>query len=245
MVQKLKLVLESQRLRLVLKTAFFGFLLYWATETSASIFSIGLFLVATFVMYFRPIFNNLTYMRSFMFLLGLTLFTPIFFSGLYNILVFAFFVVAFYIILALKEFVLVKRIWWHYSLVISLLYLATFIASLKVNPDNFFSITALLAVSAFVVMSEFTKVSLEIDTPKSLLISAVFSFLIFEGFWVASILPLGVIGSANLVALGIFMFMDLATNFYTNKLDWRLIWRRIILFSVLAAILFSGVKWRL
>ncbi len=196
-------------------------------------------------MYFRPIFNNFTYVRSFVFLLGLILVTPIFFSGLYNILVFALFVVAFYIILALKEFVLVKRIWWHYSLVISLLYLATFVASFKVNPDNFFSITALLALSSFVVMSEFTKVSLEINNPKSLLISGVFAFLIFQGFWVASILPLGVIGSANLVALGIFMFMDLATNFYTHKLNWRFIWQRIVLFSALAAVLFSSVKWRL
>src|SRR3989338_6746836 len=98
MVQRLKLVLESQRLRLVLKTALFGFLLC------------------------------------------LILMIPNFFSNRYDIVVFIFFITAFYIILALKEFVLVKRAWWHYSLTISLLYLATFVASIMVSQDNFFSI---------------------------------------------------------------------------------------------------------
>ena len=63
--------------------------------------SVGLFLVVACVMYFRPVFNNLTYVRSFIFLLGLILMIPNFFSNRYDIVVFIFFITAFYIILSL------------------------------------------------------------------------------------------------------------------------------------------------
>ena len=239
------MVLKSQRLRLVLKTLLFGYLLYLARGNTPSFFVVSAFITFASLLYFRPVFNNLTYLRSFIFLLGLIFVIPNFSSGLYNILINIFFIIIFYIILALKEFVLVKRTWWHHVSTISLLYLAVFVTSFKANPDNFINLSVVLALSSLMLMSEYVYVSLEIQTKKSLLVSAIFSFLIFQGFWIASILPLGFIGAANLVALGIFMFLDLATNFYTHKLDWRLIWQRLILFSVLAATLLAGFKWRL
>ncbi len=245
MVQKLKLALKSQRLRLVLKAAIFGFFLYFVRQDAVDTFFWGLFFFVTLVIYFRPFFNHLTYIRSLIFLLGLVFIAPIFFNKFYNILVFIFFVLAFYIILALKEFVLVKRTWWHYSLTIFLLYLATLFVSFKINLNNFLILSTTFSLSSFLLMSEFMQIGLGLNYRRSVVVSGVFSFLLFQGFWVVSILPLGFIGVANLLSLGIFMFMDLAINFYTNQLNWRLIWQRFILFLVLVLFIFYSTKWSL
>ena len=123
MARELRLLFQGRRSALVLKTLIFGFFLALVWVGGFSLTLSIFFIIAATAVYGSPSLNNFKYLASFL----VILFSALFLSsraaqGWASFLVFAAFILLFYLILGLKNLFLVYREKWHYLLVFCLIY---------------------------------------------------------------------------------------------------------------------------
>ncbi len=257
MAERLKLLGKNPRLILLFKAAIFAAALFWLSGAPGrGYLPAVLFLALALFLYLKPLWNSGTLLRSLAVLIFLILMTLaadrvltsaaavsdalrafINFLPILGALIF-------YIILGLKEYVLVQRRFWHF-LVFSLLFYQTlfFYFLFEKSFGGFYVL--LPVVSGFVLLSEFLGQESKAGRSGVLSVSALFGLFIMEGIFIARLLPFGFLNAANITALGGLFFAELALNFYNGLLGWRIFISRSIVFIILALAILLSSAWSL
>ncbi|MBU4348176.1 hypothetical protein KJ671_01555 [Patescibacteria group bacterium] len=241
MVERLKLVLKTTQLQLILKTFAFAGLLYWVRISDFAIPVVILFSLLSFIFYFKTYHqNSFENIFSFLALLIASLSTTSLLAHFeFLIPAIIFFSFIFYLILALKDFVLPHRYEWNYVKNLLLLY-SVFIGYFLSNKYDLFFVKFLAVfIIVYFVIQEWL-LWLGIDFPRRRrLISIVFSFLALQFVWAVSLLPLGFINSALLITLFVYLMFSFCVNHLNGTLNKKLvIGNLIILASSLFVIFF-------
>ncbi len=239
------MALKSPLLGSLFKTLVFGLLLYWINPATAGAFSILLFCVAALILYTRPLFNYASYLRSFLVLLGLSVILPRELAPAHQGISITISALIFYIVLGLKEMVIVRRYFWHRAIFAGLLYESILAAALYINGEYFLTPLLMTALATFLIFSELVQANTLATSREAFIAGAILSFLLAQGFWVAGWLPLGFLSVVNLLALGGFIFQELMMYFYERSLNWKIIMWRLIVFVILAIVILFAAKWGL
>lgn len=235
------MLLRSPRLALLLKAALFGFLIAWLNP-GLGLLRAAIFIFLAALIYIRPIFNSLAILRSFVILLLLSIFIP---ENLYGFkLLPVIHGSLFFLILGLKEFVLVHRVFWHETLFAVLAYETLLLYSI------FYSEYPLLASFAailifFTIFSELVSREAAAPPRRIWLAAGVLSLLALSGLWIGRFLPLGFWNTANLVALGMLFFVEMLLRFYNGKLTRAMVVSRVIIFVLLFFLILWTSRWYL
>ena len=227
MAIKLKSVLRNQAFTLTFKALVFGLSLFFY-NSQPTLGRGGLFLLIAFWLYGHPLFNFLSFLPTFLALVFLSFWTgyaggPL--AGLAPWLISP----CFGILLGLKNLLITNRRYWHYLIVLAASYLAWI---------NFF----LLDLSKFFWLKWPLVLLLTYFLFKDLLpdkVAVIFLCLITgELLWVISWLPIGFLGSANLLmAATLFLAEAMA-----NK---RLIWKNLVLLTGLVSVILLTSYWQI
>ncbi len=259
MVEKLKLLGKSQRLRLLLKSLLLGAasFLFWRGRSGGGL-SVILFLAFGAFLYLRPLFNATRLLRSFLVFIILSIFArelyisigvgdlfsgaAAFWGGIYPLAS----ILIFYVTFGLKEYVLVRRQFWHFFLFAALFYQITFTYFLA-EAAGFVSVVAVIvpAILVFLIFSELIEIESRAARPAALLSAGVFSLIFVEGLFVVQFLPIGFFNAVNIVALGGLFFGELALHFYNGSLGKKILVSRLAILAVLACAIFLTSKWGL
>jgi len=234
-------------LQLVLKSLIFAGLLFWVKTSQFSILPIFWFVLMSFVLYFRNhAQNNLENIYSFLALLLTALFGIGLLSHAQFILpAILFFTVLFYLILGIKEFSFVRRYDWNSVKNILLIY-SVFLVYFMSNKYTFFYLKylAVFAVTFFLIKEWLFW--LEPNFPKRYnLISFVLSFIILQLVWAVSILPLGFLNAASLMALFVYIMFDSCTDYFRGTLTQKQIIKNIIILVLSFFVIYFSTNWKI
>lgn len=251
MVEKLKSLGKNQRFRLLLKSLIFLVVIewFWGARSSgfltpALIFAgIGLFL------YLRPLWNGAMMLRSFVVFIGIVLMAGFLkgeFGNIWNVLYPFLATAVFYLIIGLKEYVLVHRRFWHFLIFSSLFYQTTFFYAI-IEDAKSFPVWALVApaVALFLIAGELVAAETKIGKSTSNLVAAIFAAIFIEALIIVKLLPIGFLNITNAVVLGGLFFIDLALYFYNGLLNKNILLTRLIFAIVLAPIIALTSRWYL
>lgn len=257
MAGKLKLLGKNPRLALLFKAVIFGALFLWLrTSPELGYFSWFLFFFIPIFMYLRPLYNGILFGRSF---IGLMVTSVLSFyvysraSGIDAITqainYFLFWhpflsAILFYLILGLKDYVLVHRRFWHF-LVFSVIFYQFLLFYFLLEKSGGVFMVALPVIGGFILLSEILKVETKLESKVIYAISALFALLLLEGIKAVKLLPFGFLSSMNLIALGGLFFTESALHFYSRTLNWRAFLPRVVLFIIFTAMIFLTSKWSL
>ncbi len=256
MVEKLISLGKSPRLALILKAVIFGLILRWLGNGGAG----GLWPAFSFValatfFYFRPLFNTLALLRSFSVFLLLGIFTPKILltyagdplmnslSGLLYLWPF-WAALSLYLILGLKDLIFVHRKLAHLGLFSMFFYQTVFGYFAPPFRGGLFYGLILLSLASL-IFSELIAGESRATASQAGAAAAVFGWLVFGGFFVATALPLGFFKAANFVALGGFFAAELALYFYNGALGRSVLYPRLLIFGLLALAILLTLRWHL
>ncbi len=246
MGEKLKLVLKIIQLRLILKSLIFAGLLFWAELSNFSTLPVLLFISLSVVFYFRTHqHNNSENIYSFLILLIVSLAGVSLLSHIqFLIAAVTFFSFLFYLVLGIKDLILTKRYEWNFIKNILLIY-SIFLIYFLTDKYNFFAVKYIAVfIALFLIIQEWFS-WLEAKFPKRHQLSAlVFSFLILQLLWVVTILPLGFINSATIMAVFVYLMFDFCINHFRGSINKKIIVKNsiILIFSLL--IIFISTNWK-
>lgn len=213
---------------------YFGFALYW---------------------YFRSPFDRDTFLYSFF---VLTLYAYLVASFLYRateasgspgmpsvVLVAAFFGVLFFLLLGIKEFVLLRRQAIFNALSGALYFFVSgmFFAVDKSSADTFILHSLLSAATFYLLIRESIDFFME-DSPrrKKDVLAIGFTLLVAEFFSIASMLPVGFLNSAALIVLIVFVLEDLAYYHLKGTLDRQIVLNNATILIVCLLFIFATSK---
>lgn len=237
MVTKLKLVFHSQQLLLAVKALIFGGFLVLAKIGSLGLFPVLFFLFVASFLYFKPIFNPTSQLNN----LILLLVVSIIFANLLNN--FDYFLASavfastiFYLILGIKDLVLIRREAWSRFIALALVLAMAFL---------FFNSVAFsgLAIKTIALFIGYCLVFHGVFKRRIFTISA--SVVLLELSLVARLLPLTSLNAASLVLLGYFVLSDLIDGYINKTLNRKMLLTDITIFIVLTLLIFASTEWSL
>ena len=220
---KLKLILKSQRFRLAFSTLIFFVTLAQFMRSGSLWWGVAYVLVA-FFLYMRPIFNSSAVLPLFFGVLVMPFFFPpnlgIIAAGLFSIaLTFLFFAT-----LGIKNLILINRAAWREGSAYFFSYIVFLLFFMQAVSAHFWIIWLWAALSVFLALCLLMR-----DYRRALPCTAFMGELI----WVASWLPIGFLGLANLCfAFLLFMGDAMAEN--------RISIRKMVIFIVLIFVIFAS-----
>ncbi len=255
-MEKLKSVLKNPRLALLLKSFIFAVLVNWFLMKGGGFAPSILLLGISAILYLKPIFNSQAFARSLGVLLAIIIFLPqmIVAAGAligydiiygYRLPAVILFFILFWIILGLKELILIHRRWWHLIVSEILFYISAIFYFASPKSNGVVTETIFLATVAFLLFSELAEIHTKVPRRYATVGGLVFALIASEGAWAASLLPIGFLSSANLIAIGGFIFIESLILFYSRKLDIPTIINRFLILFLLAIMILVFSRWRL
>lgn len=251
MAIKLRSLLRARPLALFLRTLVFVGFLGLAKLSGFSLVPSLFFLLAALVLYSSPLRNNLAYLTSFLVLIVIAPVAMKTFSG--DTWFFAVALISgflFYVISGLKNLFFVYRSRWHFLLMLGLFYLGTLVFFAAAGANFFFSRLALVFLTAFFLVREFLRITPIDKSPNiknlivpTALIASASSLLIAETFWVVGLLPMGVLNSASMSILMIFILLDILRRYLEATLSRRAILTNVTIFVLLTLLILITSKW--
>ena len=251
MATKLKYLSKNPIFQLASRAAVFGLLLFWfyQVETLTAIFFL---LLITGILYFRSLHNAFAFLPSLVILLVISLgTTAIITTTSFSFLLAAFLTFLFFVILGLKDLILIKRRNWYLFLNFSLFYLVFLNFFLIDKSSLFVGKWLLFLVLIFGLSRELLMVLIapaeENKTKRTRLLvaSAVMTMIVGQLIWLVSWLPISFLSSANFMILIIFLFSDLSLHHFWGKLRKRIIFKDLLLFLILSLVILLSSSWRL
>jgi len=222
MAEKLRLVLRSPRLQLVPKVFFWSGFLGWFYLNQGSFWSWFFLAAASVYFYSQPLFNSRAQLRSFLVFMGMApavaKAAPLALPALPFL---------FYLILGLKQLVLLNRELWRQFLNLALFYII-FLVLFSINPLNFRLAAGPAFLAIFLLWRDF------FSTPASLALTLVN----LELLWVIGLLPLGFLNAANLLWLMTFSLLETV-----GGRQWNL--KRGLVLAGLAFFILLTSRWSL
>jgi len=247
MVTKLKSVLKSPQLLLALKAAAFGIGLNFLPA--------ALFVPLAILLYAIPFFRTIELTRPFFVLLVVSLLALRTVNRWdYSLFLIVYFAFLFYLILGIKDLVVIKRAGWYRFLNLALVHMILLL--FFYYNQEFFLIKLLIVFCALLFL---LKACLPMPTGrqavgkellKNRLAVWLIAFLMAQGIWVIGLLPIGFINAANFGLLAYFIMLDLAEYQLSGPayrqagyLPRRRILTDTTIFVLLALLIFATSRW--
>lgn len=237
---KLKLILREPRSALVLKSAVFGGFLLFLKLGDFKLLPILFFLWAAFLL------SSKAYQASFLVFLGLAMTTVrILDSHLFLSLAVIFFSLLFYLIVGIKELLIVHRSEWSFFKNLLLFY-AIFFLFFLTDKSSWFLVKylSIFAVS-FALLREWLLAYESAFVKRVNLASLALAFIIIEVLWVTALLPLGPINSANLLVLITYILFSFIAHYFQGQINRKFILKKITIFALLLLLIFVTSGWRI
>lgn len=251
MATRLRSLFRERRLALVLRAVIFGALFWLAVISGFGPIQIAIFFGVSLFLY-SGAGAGTGYLWSFFLLLLLSAFFVFRFAGAIPLLAMVFASAAlFYVAIGLRGLFFVYRSIWHYLLCLLLFY-GAFIGFFSADKSHFFFLK--VAAIFFFILILFKEllgnlVPAEDDQSSSRAlirasaVSGLCALMLSEVIWAISLLPLGVVNSANLAVLAGFFIMDFARMYHQNSLNPRSILLDLTVFMALAIGIFAASVW--
>ena len=243
MAEKLRSLLRSPRSVLPLKAAAFGLTLYWNYVNGGGWLRASILVLVTAALYFKPLFNAVTFLRSMAVLLTLAVLAGGYIPAAYDWAAALFFAALFYVIMGLKEFIFIARARVHLAVFTMLSYLTLFAYFTSDRRENFLEYTALAGLSFFFIMSELLGAETNLPVRHGLAVSGAFTMIFSQALWILGILPVGFLAATALGVIFAFTLGDAAAAYYTKNTNSRRLVGRAALFAVLAVLILLASKW--
>ncbi|MFH1759324.1 MAG: hypothetical protein ABH822_02050 [Patescibacteria group bacterium] len=240
MVAKLKSVWKNQISQLAFKAAIFGLLLLWFGY-GHSLPAAAALVVGVMWLYFKPFFNPVAMLRPFSVFLILAFWTT---TVTFSYIAVVFLAFLFFVILGLKNLILVRRKGWRAFLDISLLYLGFLNFFLLDKSSLFFLKWGGFLVVFYLLFGDLLR-TVRAPDDKVGVVGGVLTLIAAELLWVVSWLPIGFLASANLMILVSLLMVDLLAGYFKGKLRQKMIIKDLMVFLVLLAVVLLTSRWTL
>ena len=236
MAIKLKLVSRIPQLRLALKALIFGLLLLLVKTSGFGLLPVILFLTVAGVFYAQPLFKTIELLTIFFILLTTALLVvKAFLYSSYAPLAILYFTTLFYLLLGVKNLVLIQREKWQRFLNLALSY-NIFLLFFFYSQNDFFSRLLPALLGLFLLLRSLFR---------KRLIIWITILLMAETLWAISLLPIGFINAASLAFLVYFDISDLAGRHLNQTLNRRRILTDVTILIVLLVAIFAFSRWSL
>ncbi len=235
MAARLKLVINQIHWSLAAKSLILSFSL---------IFSWNLFFILALFFYFYPPFQSLLFFLPFLIYLILTKILSL------NIFTFFLFAALIYLILGIKDLIIINRFLAYqilgYLFIFSLAF--AFFSKIFIFTDwknSFYGL--LLALYCFLFFKGINKFSLEkeIDFKKYKIILAVFSLFLFELIFILNFLPFSFYLKTLILMLIVIFGMETIFNYFLNKINKTFIIVAALIFTFLFVLTLIFNHWSL
>jgi len=234
-------------LRSVLKSLIFAGLLFWVKASQFGALPVLVFVAIGFALYFRNhTQNNLENIYSFSALLLVSMFGVSLLSHAQFVLpAIIFFSVLFYLTIGIKEFSFVRRYEWNSAKNIFLVFSVFLVYFMSGNYSFFYLKYLALFVAIFLLVKEWL-FWLEPVFPKRYNLAAfVLSFLALQLVWAVSILPLGFLNSASLMAVFVYLIFDSCADHFRGTLTRERIIKNFIALALSFIVIFFFTNWKI
>ena len=234
MATKFAWVLKTPQSRLGIKAASLGVAAFLLTGNSGALADV-VFALFALVLYAFPPHRLRSAAGSFLVLLVLVIFSaPLANTVLMQFALASVSGVLFYLILALKEMVLVERRGWRELVTLAMLSFSIFLFFLFPLSMRFAIYWLVLFAAASISIRELLNA-----TP----IALVVALLIMELSWGASLMPLNSLRAASLVVIITFVIIDIASRGLQKTLTRRVLLTDISFASALALAIGAATQW--
>ncbi|TSC89704.1 MAG: Uncharacterized protein G01um10143_194 [Parcubacteria group bacterium Gr01-1014_3] len=247
MVTKLKSVFHSQQLRLAVKALIFGGFLVLAKIGNLGLFPVLFFIFVASFLYFKPIFNPTSQLNN----LTLLLVVSIIFANLLNNFDYflgsaVFASVIFYLILGVKDLVLIRREAWSRFIALALVLAMAFLFFNSAAFSGLVLKTVVLFIGYCLVFhGVFSSEGGSASGGKNRTLTLSAALILLELSLVARLLPLTSLNAASLVLLGYFALTDLTDGYINKTLNRKMILTDLTIFIVLSLLIFASTEWSL
>lgn len=249
MAEKLKLAFLRHRNQLFwfLKAALFGLALSFTAAADFPAVPISFFVLFSIWLYSRPLFESIYVWYGFLVLLPVAILGMQILTGtVFNwpgILLFSF---IFYLLLGIKNYLVVKRSRLYFVAAILLFYSLFIIFFLADKSEWFLVKYSLAALAAFLLFREWLALIPAFSFPRrELLASAVATLILAQFLWAVALLPIGFISAANLMLLFVFVIADFLLKHFTGGLSREFLVQHLFFFLILVALIFWTSSWNI
>ena len=232
MVAKLKSASTNQILRLTFKVIAASLVAYWLRSGGVTFGQSLVFIILFSIFYFRPALNNERFFPSALALLLIPFFSPALY-GEAEFLYIASWGVSFFILLGVKDLILVKR--QKYYMVV---HFAIVAALGTILLERFGPVSEILVfIGLLFVFREFYVTSAKEESELPTLLAAVEAFAFIEGAWIISFLSVDALIGGAFLTLFAFTFHDTTMHRMTGTLSKTIVIRNGVLFGVLTVVI--------
>jgi len=235
METKLKLVFQSQKLRLAFRALIFAGLLAWVKLGGLSFPPVLIFLASSAFLYASPLFKTMEMIRPFLILLIVSLLSALSVPAWSLPSLAIYYGLLFYLLLGVKNLVFLQRIVWHRILNFSMAYPVFLLFFHHNQTDYLFRAVPLFIILLFLFSDFFQKRFL----------SWLLALILLEIVWAISLLPIGFFSAASLAFLSYFTVSDLFRRQSEKSLTKEAIINYATLFSVIFLFILGSSRWSL
>ncbi len=234
METKLKSVFRNPQSALAFKAVVFAAFFFLAKLGGFSTASIALFLVSATVLYLRPIFRTFESVGTFAVLLASAIiFCRTFIDPIDFLFAVIYFPLLLYILVGIKDLILIRREAWKAFLNFALAYPALLIFFYYNQGSFWWKLPLLFAVLLF----------LSKDFLKTRIVFWLVAFLSIQVVWAADLLPIGFVSAANLSMLFYAATVSFCDQYLRNALGKKFILTLLSVFVLLLMAILAFSRW--
>lgn len=237
----------------VSKAVIFALLLFWVQQSSFSFWSTTLFTIAALLFYMQPVHKPFILKGSLILILTtallltsrFTIVLPIeFHAGIYGQLLFALvFAFLFFTLLAVKNGVIVRRREWQMVLFVGLIYSVNLLFFTALTASSGWGIGLIFVLCTYFLCYEYLSSHEECARRPIVAASAVFTLLLLELGWSASLLPLGFSKAASMLSLIAVIMIGAFDRYQRGALTAQWLRMSFVIFCLLIGLLFWSIRW--
>jgi hypothetical protein len=229
MAAKLKSVLTSRILQLLVKVGLAALVLFWARSVSFSVWSTFLYLLVAAIFYLKPALHIGKFFPSTVVLISTPFFVPRL-SVYSELLLVVGWGVMFFLLLGIKNLILLKRHNAYRFLNIIVVFALSIFLFRAFNIQKQITIF----ITFFFLLREACTGFIKSDRREAGLIAAVGALTLIEFGWAIFFLSANFIESATLLTLFYFVFYDIAFHYFSDVLSKEVVLRNLIVFISLS-----------
>ncbi len=237
----------------IVKSVLVGLLLWYVQGSGFAAWPVTLFIITALVCYMQPVYKTFTLGTSLIVTLSLalvltsrftiTLPAQLHASGFGQLLFAIGFGFLFFILLGIKNVILVRRRQWYAVLFVALVYGISLLFFTSTSGDHAIRDTLLLTLFMYLLLREYVNVQEHPYHRALKVIILTQTVLVIETAWVLSLLPLGFSKAASLLTLLAMMLAGILDRYIRGTLTARFLRLSVVLFTLLTGVIFLSVRW--
>ena len=235
METRLKLVFQSQKLKLASRAAIFAALLALVKISGFNVLPTFLFLAGSVFLYASPLFKTVELIKPLLVLIAVSLLSVWAIPGNLLILLAGYCALLFYLLMGVKDLVFIQRAIWYRVLNAALAY-QIFLLFFYYGQSNYLLRVIPLLIAFWLLLGDFLK-----KKPVYWLLV----LILIEIVWAISLLPFGFLSGASLALAVYFVALDLTSRSLDNSLTKKIILIYATIFVSLMLVILGLSRWTL